>query len=70
MISVMTRENQFKRERRKAKYIKFSFLRDYMDDDNNFWEMPCVKISVEKQLDDLTYAQMLRDEERNDNRET
>jgi hypothetical protein len=30
----------------------------------DFWEMECVKISVRKQLDDLTYAQRKRDEER------
>jgi hypothetical protein len=29
-----------------------------------FWNMECVKISERKQLDDLTYAQKIRDEER------
>ena len=32
--------------------------------DGDFWEMECVKISVKKELDDLTYAQKKRDEER------
>ena len=30
----------------------------------DFWKMECVKISERKQLDDLTYAQKIRDEER------